>query len=153
MESVNPTSMNRDLLGDLDEIVEMNYASKGQRFANYLIDNVIIYVMNLGISTAMALFLDLGRDTESISLGISFLLSYTGYVVYYVLTEGFLQGRTLGKLVTGTHAVGIDGQPLTFQQAFYRSLCRIVPFEPFSGLGAAPWHDSWTNTTVLKKKK
>lgn len=152
MESVNPSSMNHDLLGDLDEIVEMNYASKGQRFGSYIIDSIIIYVINLGISTLLALLTGFDAKNGVASLLLSFLLSYTGYVVYYTLMEGFLQGRTLGKMITGTYALGMDGKPLTLQQAFYRSLCRIVPFEPLSAFGGAPWHDKWTNTTVVKKK-
>jgi hypothetical protein len=35
-----------------------------------------------------------------------------------------------------------------------RSLCRLIPFEPFSFLGsdARGWHDSITKTRVVRKK-
>jgi hypothetical protein len=34
-----------------------------------------------------------------------------------------------------------------------RTLCRIVPFEPFSAFGGHPWHDKWTRTYVIDVKK
>jgi hypothetical protein len=40
---------------------------------------------------------------------------------------------------------------LTFKDALLRSLCRLIPFEVFSGFGV-PWHDSLTNTMVVKKR-
>lgn len=153
MESVNPTSTNRDLLGDLDEIVVLNYASKGQRFGSYFIDTVIIYIINIGLSSGL-LYLTLDEDGGALFSGwLSYLVTYAFYVAYYTVMEGFVQGRTIGKMITGTYAIGNNSQPLTLQQAFLRSLCRIVPFEPFSGFGSAPWHDKWTNTTVVIKNK
>jgi len=153
MESVNPSSMNRDLLGDLDEIVVLNYASKGQRFGSYFIDSIIVYIINLGLTSGL-LYLSYDDDGGALFSGwLSYLFSYAMYVAYYTLMEGFVQGRTIGKMITGTYAIGNNSQPLTLQQAFLRSLCRIVPFEPFSALGAAPWHDKWTDTTVVIRNK
>jgi uncharacterized RDD family membrane protein YckC len=61
-------------------------------------------------------------------------------------------GRTLGKLITGSKAVREDGTSLTWKDACLRSLSRMVPFEPFSALGGAPWHDRWTKTTVVRTR-
>jgi uncharacterized RDD family membrane protein YckC len=65
--------------------------------------------------------------------------------------RGITKGRSLGKWITGTVAVRLDGNTINWKDAFLRSLSRIVPFEPFSALGYAPWHDKWTETTVVKK--
>jgi uncharacterized RDD family membrane protein YckC len=73
------------------------------------------------------------------------------YIVYYTLCEKLFKGYTLGKLITGTKAVRLDGSALRFKDALLRSLRRMVPFEVFSGFGT-PWHDSWTNTTVIKAR-
>jgi uncharacterized RDD family membrane protein YckC len=61
------------------------------------------------------------------------------------------RGQTLGKLFTGTRAIRTDGEELTFKDALLRSLCRLIPFEVFSGFGV-PWHDSLTITMVVKKR-
>jgi uncharacterized RDD family membrane protein YckC len=67
--------------------------------------------------------------------------------------EGSAKGKTLGKLITGTRALKMDGGNLTWKVAFMRSLCRIVPFEAFSAFGGNPWHDRWTDTIVVKERK
>ena len=63
--------------------------------------------------------------------------------------------RTIGKFVTGTKAVNTDGSKMEPKTILLRSLCRIVPFEPFSALGnpSRPWHDKWSKTYVIDVKK
>ena len=78
------------------------------------------------------------------------MIIIVNYLVYYTLCEKLFRGQTLGKLITGTKSLRTDGEELTFKDALLRSLCRLVPFEVFSGFGV-PWHDSWTNTMVVKK--
>jgi len=153
METVNPTSTNPDLLGDLDAIVTLNYASRGQRFANYLIDVIASVFFCFLTGAGLAILVESGGgDGNAIFEGLQgYVISYSVIIAYFTLFEGLTRGRTLGKLITGTYAVGMDAKPVTMKQAFQRSLCRIVPFEPFSGFGT-PWHDKWTATTVVKGK-
>jgi len=82
--------------------------------------------------------------------GLYYLIGYSSVILYASIMEAFNKGRTIGKLITGTYAVRNNGQPLDFGTALKRSFCRIVPLEPFSGFGT-PWHDKWTDTTVVKK--
>jgi hypothetical protein len=55
-------------------------------------------------------------------------------------------------MITGTKAVNHDGSNISAKTAFLRTLCRLVPFEPFSAFGI-PWHDSWTHTHVIDVKQ
>ena len=73
------------------------------------------------------------------------------YGIIMGTTEALTGGRSLGKLITGTRAVNADGSAISMQTAFWRGLCRAVPFEAFSALGSPsyPWHDKWTNTYVI----
>jgi uncharacterized RDD family membrane protein YckC len=148
-----------DILSDSD--ISYEYASTGQRFLNYFIDNLL---MRFGLTflTGMILGLVLGplapdllerMVTEGTTEYYIFVLTVLlmNYILYYTLCEKLFNGYTLGKLVTGTKAVRLDGSPLSFKDALLRSLCRMVPFEVFSGFGT-PWHDSWTNTTVIKTR-
>jgi uncharacterized RDD family membrane protein YckC len=155
MGAVNPSSTGRDLLGDLDEIVVLNYASQGQRFGNFIIDWIVTFALLLGLGYIAGMLYGYGLIGESgldwFRGPLSFITTSVTGIAYYTFMEAFCKGRTIGKLVTGTYAVRNDGQPLTLKQAFLRELCRMVPFETLSGLGPAPWHDSWTNTTVVKK--
>ncbi|NML41446.1 RDD family protein [Chitinophaga sp. G-6-1-13] len=141
MDSFNQAK-NSDLLSDLQEPVAFDHASKGQRFANLLIDGVILGVAQ----NIFAAILGLGTF-EAIGIGLVVNLAY------YTGMEGFGGGRTVGKMVTGTRVVSTNGEALTTGRILLRTVCRWVPFEPFSMLfGDAPWHDTWTDTAVVKGK-
>lgn len=145
----------------------MNYqeASVGQRFLNFVIDNL---VMRFGLAYIIGLLIgmilqavspdtayDLVRTMQSGSVAlflVSYILGSVNYLIYYTLCEKLLKGRTLGKLVTGTRALRTDGGELTFKDAFLRSLSRLVPFEQFTAFGGNPWHDTWTKTMVVKTR-
>jgi uncharacterized RDD family membrane protein YckC len=160
---MNPeTSVNEpatEILSESD--ISYQYASTGQRFLNFLIDNIFMR-FGLSILTGIVVgivFQALNPDllarmvTEGTTEYWVFVLvvGYVNYVLYYTLCEKLFNGYTLGKLITGTKAVRLDGSPLTFKNAFLRSLSRLVPFEALSGFGT-PWHDSWTDTTVIKTR-
>lgn len=135
-------------------IVEDNRSSKGTRLANYILDLIALAIINFIISFAAVILYYI--------TGISFFYYYnnnglfwefiTGAVVgfiYYFLWENFSNGRTLGKYITNTQVLSIDGTKPSTQQIIYRSLCRIVPFNALSFLGENGWHDSWTETRVV----
>src|SRR5436190_22374580 len=81
---------------------------------------------------------------------IGFIVAYLNYIIYHTICEKLFRGYTLGKLITGTRAIRQDGRELTFKDAILRSLSRLVPFEQFSGFNTLTWHDSWTDTMVIK---
>jgi uncharacterized RDD family membrane protein YckC len=157
----NTEGLQQDLLaGEDDPIFQYEHATQGQRFLNFLIDNIVMrftitYITGYGIGFSMAyLFPELMRNflddknTMSILL-VSYIVGIFNYIIYYTLLEKLLRGKTVGKFITGTKAIRTDGDELTFKDALLRSLCRVVPFEVFSGFGVL-WHDSWTNTMVVK---
>jgi uncharacterized RDD family membrane protein YckC len=87
------------------------------------------------------------RLITGLFIGIVILL------LYYTLCEKVFNGKTVGKWVSGTRAIREDGNELTIQDAFSRSLCRLIPFEGFSiWLGYGLWHDVWTRTKVVRSK-
>ena len=141
--------------------ISYEYATTGQRFLNYLIDNIIMrYGLTFltGALVGVVLqFIDPELLIRMVTPGTSaywifiIIVVLQNYLIYYTLCEKLFNGHTLGKLITGTKAVRFDGSPLTFKDALLRSLSRMVPFEVLSGFGV-PWHDSWTNTTVIKTR-
>lgn len=129
----------------------INSVSGGIRFANFLID----YIMVLIFVFVAFIFLAInGCDINAIaesnlySYGIAILASF----IYYTFSEG-LTGRTIGKLITGTKVVSDDGTAPSIGQVALRSICRHIPFEPFSFLGSTAngWHDTLSATYVVKK--
>ena len=78
------------------------------------------------------------------------------YSIGYKYHSDILYDSTrLGKFVTGTMVLMEDGSKPTFKDIFIRSLCRLIPFEAFSFLGAEGrgWHDSMSDTYVVDVKK
>jgi uncharacterized RDD family membrane protein YckC len=156
MEQATPAA---DLLQEFEEELNVDPVAKEVRFANYIIDRIVFYGFIFGGAFLWGIIMvssdnysdgDLDFDISYIA---DYLLTALAYFIFYTLIEGFSKGRSLGKLITGTVAVRNDGSPITFSDAMLRSLSRIVPLEPFSGFGEKPWHDSWSNTIVVKKKK
>lgn len=146
-----------DLLSNLSELQELRLANQGRRFANLLIDYATSiafgFIVVIILSATLGLFLGLGLldEAEDIIEDLSALVMYIGMLAYYTLSEGLLKGRTVGKYITGTKAVKEDGSPITLKDAFLRTLCRMVPFEVFSGFDTMTWHDRWTKTRVVMK--
>ncbi len=144
-----------DLLTTFD--AHLVRAGAGQRFANYIIDVIIFYVLALGVAVVIGL---LSPDTlttyaEDDSFDISGrLLSLVFYGLYMGIVEAIFKGKSLGKLITGTRAVMLDGSPINASKAFARGFSRAVPFCVFSALGTPcnPWQDKWTDTMVIDEK-
>ena len=155
----------QDLLAD--ESYETNdfvYATQGQRFLNWLVDNLLMrfglsYLSGLGIGFIIGIAAPEFFENNAYDTGMSgylvlitFLVGYLNYIVYYTVCEKLFKGYTLGKLITGTRAIRQDGGELSFRNALLRSLSRCVPFEVFSGFNTLTWHDSWTDTMVIKAR-
>ena len=129
-------------------------ASVWQRLGTFLIDLTIAVALGGGLT---ALLLEAGalpaaaypgdrRPVEAIQNAFSLVL-----VLYWLLTEA-LFGRTLGKLVTGTRVVALDGSRIGWGPAALRTLSRLVPFEGLSYSKGLMWHDRWTKTRVVRAR-
>lgn len=133
-------------------------AGKVQRLLTCIIDIISFYIIEgilgifMGALSVMMHFSFAGWSGGTVQL--FFLFMYFAIIIlYYTLLEGS-KGKTLGKLITKTKVVTEDGDPITYKQAFLRTLCRFVPFEPFSAFfGLTMWHDQWTKTVVVKDIK
>ena len=147
------------LLLEIEQEIYAEPATPGQRFANYLIDLFVFYACAFIVGMVKAIVSAPSLDDYGEGIGRSrnffmeYFISICMYLALYTLLEGLTKGRTLGKLITGTKVVKDDSAPITWWDAFLRSLSRLVPFEPFSAFGGYPWHDRWTGTRVVKFKK
>lgn len=133
-----------------------NDASKGQRFANYILDLIFIYCFTLVFGFLLGIILvvlnpELLDVLVSGNKLIEYLLGAIFVLLYYILLEG-LTGRTIAKLITKTKVVTIDNKRPPIDTIIVRSLCRLIPFEAFSFLGTKDtgWHDTLSKTRVVK---
>lgn len=138
------------------EITEDMLASSWQRFANYIIDMVVQYViffiLLIIIATICAVF-GVTSTMEWVTgfSGTFFFLVFM--VAYYTFFESYFS-RSVAKYITQTLVVMEDGSKPDSQIILRRSLCRIIPFEAFSFFGykTRGWHDTITDTYVVKKE-
>lgn len=133
-------------------------ATAGKRLANYLIDLVIFYILAFGLAVLLALiapsiFEDLDNETVGFGL-LDRVLSLVMYALYMFIVEAVFKGKSLGKLITRTRAVNLDGSHISASTAFARGFSRAVPFCSFSALGnpCNPWQDKWTKTMVVNER-
>jgi uncharacterized RDD family membrane protein YckC len=76
------------------------------------------------------------------------------YTTYYLAMES-IWGRTLGKFVTGTRVISMNGRHPSFLQVLGRTLVRLIPGEPLSILCLKPghgWHDYIPKTRVVTRR-
>lgn len=135
-------------------------AGSGKRLLNYIID----YLFFLIVAAAMMILLIiafpniLDRWVNDDSAGLGFLdrlMTIFLYAVYMGTAEAVFKGKSMGKLITGTRAINLNGTNISTSTAFKRGLARAVPFCAFSALGSPcnPWQDRWTDTMVMDEKE
>jgi len=139
-----------------DDIV----ATIPQRFLNYIIDAIMQLILlivlamfsfiigdMLGSKSAINFFSKLDKNT----IGL-YTISFTLVLIYYNVFE-ILFARTVGKFVTQTIVVDEHGENPHHETILIRSLCRLIPFNPFSVLILGRgWHDSISKTYVVDKR-
>jgi uncharacterized RDD family membrane protein YckC len=133
-------------------------ASFGKRFLNYIIDLALFYLLFFMIAFILGILYPPGLDFLAglDEMGpVANLVILVWYGLYMSVVEGLFKGRSLGKLITRTRAVNLDGSPISSRTAFARGFSRAVPFCVFSALGAVcnPWQDRWTGTMVVEVRR
>jgi uncharacterized RDD family membrane protein YckC len=142
------------------EISHEMLASSGKRFANLIVDLIVrtLLIFLVGGLSLLLYYLfeydGLLLWMQEISTIQDILFGSFVLIMYYFTMEVFAQ-RTLGKLITGTKVVMGDGSKPEARAIIIRTLCRFIPFEPFSFLGdrTRGWHDTISDTYVVDIKK
>lgn len=142
-------------------IVDRYQAEKILRFVNAIIDYFISYLVIIFLFSAIIIaytFLS-GTDYDANADAIAEMprlldriITGIFYASLMFLVEFATGGRSLGKFITGTMVVKEDGSLPSSQDLLKRNFSRIVPFDTLSFLGTRGWHDSWSDTKVVKRK-
>lgn len=138
----------------VEDYTQYRLASKGKRLANFIIDMIVFYLVIMILAFLLGVLQvvlkkDLTSWMENINPLVDRLLSMLLYALYFCVVEGIFKGRSLGKLITKTKAIGEDGMPMNASEILNRSFCRIIPFDQLSFLGDHGWHDRLSKTMVI----
>ena len=148
MNDTNPYQTTNSTI--LEPIVDAPLAGKWRRFFTWCIDIACYYV--LCIIAGVTLGLIYGPSIVEKVQGLKGLLvSVPVFFLYYIGFEATLS-KTIGKFILGTKVQTTDGRKPTLIQVSLRTLCRHIPFEPFSLLFSdsnSAWHDSIPKTKVV----
>ncbi|MEE1943639.1 RDD family protein [Pedobacter sp. KR3-3] len=151
----------KTLKTEQSEKYDENYyvaASAGQRLFNFLIDTIVALLLLFALFSYLLKIEWVKQAALSLSdllgerMGFFFIAGLFRFV-YYLGFELAFQ-TSAGKLLTGTRVIKNEGNKLDFKTTFLRTLCRYIPFEPFSfAFSRTGWHDRWSDTSVVKEEK
>jgi uncharacterized RDD family membrane protein YckC len=135
---------------------EIPYVEGWARFGHWLLDYVFRLIFELAIGVVLGIILALTDNIElledpSIDTYNKLLSWLIFQPLYYFIFEFAMQASP-AKAILGRIVVDEYGNKPTTKQIFLRSISRVVPFEAFSCLSTLGWHDTWSNTFVLRKK-
>jgi uncharacterized RDD family membrane protein YckC len=119
-------------------------ADAGKRFLNLLIDiGVVIFLI--------VIFNKILYHHSIFSyLGMFKILDIAVVFAYFYGLENSL-GQTVGKMITKTKVVNLDGAKPTTQQMLVRTFSRVIPLEPVLLIGGKWLHDSLSQTRVVNQ--
>lgn len=149
-------SLDQELI--INDYTQYAYASKGKRFANFIIDLLSFYALLMILAFLLGtLQVILKEDLISWMTNINPLLdrlvSMLLYAIYMSIIELVFKGKSIGKLITKTRAVNQDGTLMDASITIKRNFCRIIPFDQLSFLGDGCWHDKFSDTMVIDLKE
>ncbi len=132
------------------QLSQFNFASNWQRLFHLFIDTYLcflvfsVFIYTFGNEYVVKVESILGER------GLLYVFLITFRLVYYPFFE-ILLGATPAKLLTETRVITQDGNKASAGTIALRTLCRFIPFEPFSFFGAGGWHDTITKTEVVRE--
>lgn len=117
----------------------MKIAEKSYRVINYGVDLVFILIL--------VSFFNLAPGNAF--FGVSFIAIY---FLYYLVFE-FTMQKTLGKMLTKTIVVDLNGEKPKLKNILIRSICRLFHVDMLSFLtGTYGIHDGYSKTRIVKRK-
>lgn len=134
-----------------EERREVEPVSKGIRFGEFVVDYILFFLFSVLVGALIGLlFGDAG--VAAVTAVPDFLLGTAFMFAYYSFFEG-IWARSPGKWIFRTRVVTDEGLKPTYGKVAVRTVCRFIPFEPFSFLfGDRGWHDKLSGTTVVSTK-
>lgn len=130
------------------DTIEKNTVGSSIRFINYLIDSIswllLAYLIDITVDF-------LFQKSNHIIFRYSGILSLFGIILIYYSVMEILFQKTVGKFVTQTKVVKLNGEKPTPWNIIGRTLCRFIPFDNISYLFVRNGlHDYLSKTKVLR---
>lgn len=133
---------------------------KWQRFFHWLIDVAIMSLVLIPfVITLTYWMMDFGFFRESEALMMFFrsrvslyFIVFIFFFIYYPVSE-IVFGASPAKFLTESRVISSKAESPNSSTIFLRTLCRNIPFDAVSFFWKRGWHDSLSETYVVKEKR
>jgi len=133
---------------------------KWQRFFHWVVDLavmslvVIPVIISLGYWLADSGILEGNETLQKFFRGrwSLYTIIFIFILIYYPISE-ILFGSSPGKFLTESRVVNSKAESPSSSTIFLRTLCRNIPFDALSFFSKRGWHDSLSETYVVKEKR
>lgn len=130
--------------------VDSNVVGSGIRFINFITDFIVWLIIVFLMSFTIGLFVAVTPVNEGILTSLFYILLLCSFIAYYAIMEIKFQ-KTVGKFVTKTKVVKMNGDKPENGVIMTRTFCRLIPFDRISFLFVRNGiHDFLSNTKVVK---
>lgn len=102
------------------EIRDFSYAGFWKRFVAWIIDGIILIVINIPITFLLSFMLGPWQGS------ISWIVSFTISLLYYAFQESSVYQATLGKRALGIVVTDMEGKRISFGRAAARELAKYI---------------------------
>ncbi len=135
-----------------EEFESQELASKWTRFANYILDLIVIQIIIICFGWLLVA-LNTGELFFTDNRLMDYIITAFFGTIYYSIIETYTNGKSIGKFITNTRVLTLEDETPDFNMILKRSLCRYIPFDALSFIGADSngWHDSISKTKVIKE--
>lgn len=133
---------------------------KWQRFFHWVVDLAVMSLVVIPVIISLRYWLaDSGILDGNETLQKFFRGRWSLYtiififiLIYYPISE-ILFGSSPGKFLTESRVVNSKAESPSSSTIFLRTLCRNIPFDALSFFSKRGWHDSLSETYVVKEKR
>lgn len=133
---------------------------KWQRFFHWIIDVTIMSLILIPCVISLGYWLmesDVFRESEGLKMFFRsrwslYVIVLVFFFIYYPVSE-ILFGSTPAKFLTESRVINSKAESPNSSTIFLRTLCRNIPFDALSFFAKRGWHDSLSETYVVKEKR
>jgi len=130
--------------------VDSNVVGSGIRFLNFIIDFNIWLILTFIISFIIGFLIPVTAEIQGVLTLFTYVLFFGTFIAYYTILEIKFQ-KTVGKFVTKTKVVKMNGEKPENGDIISRTFCRLIPFDRISFLFMKNGiHDMLSKTKVVK---
>jgi uncharacterized RDD family membrane protein YckC len=136
------------------DIINVTETPRIDRFIHMFFDIIIMVFLMFVILELIVNYYKFQSESIPEWLGNRFVI-FIFYLfirfTYYPFFEKIF-GATPGKFLTNSRVINLKSEILDTANIFERTFYRHIPFEAFSFFGKRGWHDSFSETYVVKEK-